>query len=162
MLDWSIDQNSYPVAIRVPGNGVVSSPSTFDSDYSKINKYILSRKGTKVAILALGSMFQLGEEIANRLNATLVNPRYITGLDIDILASLVDSHDLVVTIEDGILDGGFGQKIASFYGSTSVKVLNYGLNKEFYDRRNSDEVLKECRMTANQIIDDINKLQNQQ
>lgn len=107
-------------------------------------------------------MFQLGEEIANRLNATLVNPRYITGLDIDILASLVDSHDLVVTIEDGILDGGFGQKIASFYGSTSVKVLNYGLNKEFYDRRNSDEVLKECRMTANQIIDDINKLQNQQ
>ncbi len=162
MLDWSIDQNSYPVAIRVPGNGVVSSPSTFDSDYSKINKYILSRKGTKVAILALGSMFQLGEEIANRLNATLVNPRYITGLDIDILASLVDSHDLVVTIEDGILDGGFGQKIASFYGSTSVKVLNYGLNKEFYDRRNSDEVLKECRMTANQIIDDINKLQNKQ
>ena len=140
MLDWSIEQTQYPVAIRIPSNDVISDNRHVDTDYSNINKYQMDVKGSKVVILALGDFYQLGEEVLREIEKklgftpTLINPRYITGLDKEMLTELQNNHDMVITLEDGILNGGFGEKIASFYGTTDMKVKNYGFKKEFIDR----------------------------
>lgn len=161
MLEWSLRQNKHPVAIRVPANGVRTKGEVADTDYSLLNHYQVTRKGEKVAILALGSFFQLGEEVASLfkaksgIEATLVNPRYITGLDKELLEELKDNHSLVVTLEDGVLDGGFGEKIARYYGSSDMKVLNYGARKEFVDRFDIEELLRNNRLTKEQITEDI-------
>lgn len=161
MLDWSIEQTKYPVAIRIPCNDVISTTEKIDTDYSQLNQYQVKKQGSKIAILALGDFFQLGEELAEAIVAktgvapTLINPRYITGLDIALLQELKKEHDLVVTLEDGILDGGFGEKIARFYGPSNMRVFNYGLKKEFLDRYNVEEVLKDNRLTVPQILEDI-------
>ena len=163
MLDWSIEQDQVPVAIRMPGNGVIEDDRKADLDYSSLNTYKVEKKGKDVAILALGDFYQMGEEVDILLkeigiNATLINPRYISGLDQDLLEDLKIDHSILVTLEDGILDGGFGQKIASYYGSSKLKVLNYGLEKEFYDRYDVETLLKENRYTPSQIVEDIQKL----
>lgn len=161
MLDWSIEQTNYPVAIRIPCNGVISANGSVDTDYSKLNRYQVQQKGKNVAILALGDFYQLGEETAKLIESktsiapTLVNPRYITGVDEDLLKELKKEHSIVVTLEDGILAGGFGEKIARFYGASDMKVLNYGLKKEFLDRYDVKEVLKENRLTPEQILEDV-------
>ena len=164
MLDWSIEQNEHPVAIRVPCNGVIKDERKVEEDYSNLNKYKVEKQGEKVAILALGDFYQLGEEvqkeISDKLNidATLINPRYITGLDVELLEKLKENHDVVITLEDGMLDGGFGEKIARFYGSSSVKVKNYGIAKAFYDRYDVNELLKENGITKEQIVEDVRKM----
>ncbi len=164
MLDWSIEQNEHPVAIRVPCNGVIKDERKVEKDYSNLNKYKVEKQGKKVAILALGDFYQLGEdvqkEISNKLNidTTLINPRYITGLDIELLEKLKENHDVVITLEDGMLDGGFGEKIARFYGSSNVKVKNYGIAKAFYDRYDVNELLKENGITKEQIVEDVRKM----
>lgn len=161
MLDWSIEQNQYPVAIRAPRNGVYYSKGKVDKDYSDINKYKVVIEGKKVAILALGDFYQLGEELAGKIkeqfayNPTLVNPRYITGVDKGFLNELSKRHNLIITLEDGILDGGFGQKIAEFYGTTSIKVVNYGLKKSFLDRYDVESVLKDNHLKPELIIEDV-------
>ena len=166
MFDWSIEQNSHPVAIRVPCNGVIDDERNVETDYSKLNKFKVENKGEKVAIIALGDFYQLGEavqkEIKEKLNvnASLINPRYITGIDKDLLNELKENHDVVLTLEDGILQGGFGEKIASFYGDTSMKVKNYGIEKAFYDRYDVNELLKENRLTKEQITEDVKKMLN--
>lgn len=164
MLDWSIEQTEHPVAIRIPANGVISDERKVDTDYSNINKFKVEEKGEKVAILALGDFYQLGEEVSKELkeklnvNATLINPRYITGLDKELLEELKANHDIVITLEDGILQGGFGEKIASFYGDSDIKVKNYGIEKAFYDRYNVNELLKANRITREQITEDVEKM----
>ena len=163
MLDWSIEQNEHPVAIRVPCNGVISDGRKIDSDYSNLNKYKVEKEGSKVAIIALGDFYQLGEKLQNELSnknvqATLINPRYITGLDKELLEKLKANHDIVITLEDGVLEGGFGEKIASFYGTSNIKVKNYGIEKAFYDRYDVDELLKENRLTVEQITEDIEQM----
>lgn len=165
MLDWSIEQTGNPVAIRIPCNGVISKEDNFDKDYSNLNKYKVDKLGNKVAIIALGDFYQLGENVVSKLkendiNATLINPRYITGLDEELLDKLKDNHKLVITLEDGILDGGFGEKIARFYGNSNIKVLNYGIKKAFYDRYDVNELLKDNRLTKEQIVEDITKIIN--
>ena len=161
MLDWSIEQNEYPVAIRVPGGKMISDGREITKDFSQLNTYEVTRKGRKVAILALGTFYALGEEIAKCLEEkrkekpTLINPMYITGLDEKLLEQLKEEHDIVITLEDGILDGGFGEKIARFYGTSNMKVLNYGFKKEFLDRYHVQEVLKNNRLTSTQIIEDV-------
>ena len=166
MLDWSIEQNSHPVAIRVPCNGVIDDERDVETDYSKLNKFKVENKGEKVAIIALGDFYQLGEavqkEIKEKLNinVSLINPRYITGIDKDLLNELKENHNVVITLEDGILQGGFGEKIASFYGDTSMKVKNYGVEKAFYDRYDVNELLKENRLTKEQITEDVKKMLN--
>ena len=166
MLDWSIEQNSHPVAIRVPCNGVIDDERDVETDYSKLNKFKVENKGEKVAIIALGDFYQLGEavqkEIKEKLNvnSSLINPRYITGIDKDLLNELKENHDVVITLEDGILQGGFGEKIASFYGDASMKVKNYGVEKAFYDRYDVNELLKENRLTKEQITEDVKKMLN--
>lgn len=160
MLDWAVEQKDYPVAIRVPAAGVVTSGRPVDADYSQLNQYEVIEKGSNVAILALGDFYTLGEKAAALLkkagiDATLINPRFITGLDDELLESLKSGHSVVATLEDGVLDGGFGEKIARFYGTSDMKVLNFGLKKEFLDRYNVEDVLKENHLTPQQIAEDI-------
>ena len=164
MLDWSIEQNEHPVAIRIPCNGVISDKRKIDKNYSKLNKYKVEKEGNKIAILALGDFYQLGEEIRKEIyeklniKATLINPRYITGIDTELLKNLRSNHDIVITLEDGMLEGGFGEKIARFYGEDTVKVKNYGIAKAFYDRYDVNELLKKNGITKDQIIKDIEKM----
>ena len=161
MLDWSIEQTEHPVAIRIPCNGVISDGRAPDTDYSDINKFKVEQKGEKIAILALGDFYQLGEklakEIKEKLNITptLINPRYITGLDEELLNELKQNHNQVITLEDGILEGGFGEKIASFYGNTDMKVKNYGIKKAFYDKYDLKKLLKANKLTPQQILAEI-------
>lgn len=160
MLDWSIEQNDHPVAIRVPIS-VVSDGKKVTKDFSKLNEYEVTQNGSKIAIVALGSFYSVGaktaEIIENKtgLKPTLINPIYITGTDDKLLEQLKENHDIVITVEDGVLDGGFGEKIARFYGNSDVKVLNYGLKKEFLDRYNPEEIVKANRLTPEQIAEDV-------
>ena len=161
MLEWAVRQTEYPVAIRVPGVAVVHRKEEFDTDYSELNRYKMTARGETVAILALGSFYDLGQALKNKLReesgveATLINPRYITGLDEPMLEELKVGHRIVVTLEDGVLDGGFGEKIARYYGNSEMRVLNYGLRKEFADRYNLDELMKTNRLTDKQMAEDI-------
>ena len=161
MLDWSIAQTEHPVAIRVPGGELVSDGVAVTKDFSQLNTYEVTQKGSKVAVIGLGTFYSLAKEVAVKLkeekniDATVINPYYITGVDEALLEELKRDHDVVITLEDGILDGGFGEKIARFYGNSDVKVYNYGLKKEFLDRYNVNEVLKENHLTAEQIVEDI-------
>ena len=161
MLDWSIAQTEHPVAIRVPGGELVSDGVAVTKDFSQLNTYEVTQKGSKVAVIGLGTFYSLAKEVAVKLkeekniNATVINPYYITGVDEALLEELKRDHDVVITLEDGILDGGFGEKIARFYGNSDEKVYNYGLKKEFLDRYDVNEVLKENHLTAEQIVEDI-------
>ena len=160
MLDWSIEQNDHPVAIRVPIS-VVSDGKKVTKDFSKLNEYEVTQNGSKIAIVALGSFYSVGAKTAEIIDnktdvkPTLINPIYITGTDDKLLEQLKENHDIVITVEDGVLDGGFGEKIARFYGNSDVKVLNYGLKKEFLDRYNPQEIVKANRLTPEQIAEDV-------
>lgn len=164
MLDWSIEQTEHPVAIRVPCNGVISDLRKADTDYSKLNKFKTEIEGNEVAVIALGDFYQLGEEVIKQIkaeldiNATLINPRFITGIDKELLEELKANHKAVITLEDGIKDGGFGEKIAEFYSDSDMSVKVYGIKKAFYDRFNPAELLKENRLTTEQITEGIKKL----
>lgn len=162
MLDWAMNQTEHPVAIRVPGLQVVETGRQYPDDYSDLNKYVLERPGKDVAIIGAGTFLELGAKVADILvsmgiNATLINPRYLSGLDEQLLNDLKDDHKLVITLEDGILDGGFGEKIARFYGTSPMRVKCYGLKKEFADRYNLQDLLKSCRLTPEQISEDIQR-----
>lgn len=163
MLDWSIEQNAYPVCIRIPG-GAMEEGEAVTKDYSKLNTYEMLQKGSRVAIVALGTFLGLGKEVAANLEkktgtvATVINPVYYSGIDTGILESLKADHDVVITIEDGILDGGFGEKITRFYGNSNMKVLNFGLKKEFLDRYDVQEVLTDNHLTKDQIVADITEV----
>lgn len=164
MLDWSIEQTDYPVAIRIPRNGVHHTSQPVETDYSRLNKNLLVKQGEKVAIIALGDFFQLGESVCEELvqktgiHASLINPRYITGVDVELLHSLLPTHELIITLEDGVLAGGYGEKVASFLGTEEVKVKNYGLKKEFVDRYKPDHILQMNRLTPDLIVEDICKI----
>lgn len=161
MLDLSIEQNEHPVAIRVPCCELITNGEKITKDYSILNKYEVKQKGSELAIIGLGTFYPLAVEAAKLyeektgVKATVINPYYITGVDEELLTSLKSDHKTVVTIEDGILDGGFGEKIARFYGDSDIKVLNFGLKKEFLDRYNPDDILKENHLTKELIIDDV-------
>lgn len=163
MLDWSIEQNTYPVCIRIPG-GAMEEGEAVTKDYSKLNTYEMLQKGSRVAIVALGTFLGLGKEVAANLEkktgtvATVINPVYYSGIDTGMLESLKADHDVVITIEDGILDGGFGEKITRFYGNSNMKVLNFGLKKEFLDRYDVQEVLTDNHLTKDQIVADITEV----
>lgn len=160
MLDWSVEQKEMPVAIKLPGGDMISDGREVTKDWSQINTYEVTEKGSKIALIGLGTFYSLALQTAEMLekkgiHATVINPYYITGLDKGLLEKLKADHDTVVTLEDGILNGGFGEKIARFYGSSDMKVYNYGLKKEFLDRYDVNEVLKENHLTAEQIVNDV-------
>lgn len=164
MLAWSIGQTDHPVAIRLPGGQMVSEGKTVTKDFGQLNTYEVTQTGGRIAIIGLGTFYALGQGAAEcieqktGIRSTVINPYYITGLDENLLNELKKEHDIVVTLEDGILDGGFGEKIARFYGASAVKVLNFGLKKEFLDRYDAGEILKKNHLTVEQITEDILKL----
>lgn len=167
MLDWSIKQTEHPVAIRVPATGVAASRGIeFPVDYEpEMNRFEMAHRGSGVAIIGVGNFFALAESVAERLkqsgiNATIINPRFLTGLDTERLEELRDSHSLVVTLEDGVLDGGYGEKIARFYGESEMRVMCRGIRKEFIDRYNVREEYAANRLTPEQISNDILKIMN--
>lgn len=161
MLDWSLKQNEYPVAIKVPGGRMVSTGTPVTKDFSKLGTYEVTKKGSRVAILGLGTFYETAVKAADILkashgiDATVINPYYISGIDADTLNELKKDHAVVATLEDGYLEGGFGAKIAAYYGSSDMKVLNFGIKKEFIDRYDVAEVLKDNHLTPEQIAEDI-------
>nr|MBP7471947.1 1-deoxy-D-xylulose-5-phosphate synthase [Prevotella sp.] len=165
MEDWAIEQTKYSVAIRVPANGVVHSDEDYDTDYSNIDKFYVSHRGSRVAIIAVGDFFQKGEEVVKLLNksgidATIINPRFLSGIDADLLEELKADHSVVVTLEDGSVDGGFGERIARFYGPTDMKVLNFGVRKALYDRYDVNKLMVDNHLTNELIIEDIKRIIN--
>lgn len=161
MLDWSLTQNEYPVAIKVPGGRMVSTGTPVTKDFSKLGTYEVTKRGIRVAILGLGTFYETAVKAADILkashgiDATVINPYYISGIDADTLNELKKDHAVVATLEDGYLEDGFGAKIAAFYGSSDMKVLNFGIKKEFIDRYDVSEVLKDNHLTPEQIAEDI-------
>ncbi|CDE62121.1 1-deoxy-D-xylulose-5-phosphate synthase [Fusobacterium sp. CAG:439] len=161
MLEYSYSQNERPVAIRVPNVPLVSTGVEDQTDYSILNKFKVVEKGSKVALLGLGNFFGLAKDVKQELkeklniDATLINPRFITGVDEELLESLKTNHNIVITLEDGVLDGGFGEKITRFYGNSDMKVLNFGGKKEFTDRVPLDELYKRYHLTKELITEDV-------
>lgn len=161
MLDWSLTQNAYPVAIKIPGGSMISTGTPVTKDFGKLDTYEITKKGSRVAILGLGTFYETAVKAADILktshgiDATVINPYYISGIDADTLNELKKDHAVVATLEDGYLEGGFGAKIAAYYGSSDMKVLNFGIKKEFIDRYDASEVLKDNHLTPEQIAEDI-------
>lgn len=160
MMRWAILQDKKPVAIRVPSNGVVHTTEKVDEEYSYESKYKVMHKGSEVAIIASGSFYQKGENVVRLLadkgiDATLVNPRYLNEVDAETLEALKTNHKLVVTLEDGCKDGGFGERIASYYGTSDMKVLVCGVKKGLYDRYNVEQLLEDNRLLDEQIVSDV-------
>lgn len=164
MLEWSYNQNEHPVFIRVPATELVSTGIEDNTDYSKLNKYKLVKKGEKAAIIAAGTFFALGEQVKQELktqtgiDATLINPCYLTGVDEELLNELKKDHSLVITLEDGELDGGFGEKVTRFYGNSCMKVLNFGAKKEFTDRVPLEELYNRYHLTKELIVNDMKEV----
>lgn len=161
MLRWAVDQDTHPVMILLPGNGVIEDGRIPDTDYADLNRFKVEQKGSELAIIALGDFYQIGEKVAKEYEEktgivpTLVNPRFASGIDKELLRELQKEHKTIITLEDGILEGGFGQKIASF--CTDSKVINYGLEKKFYDRYDPQELLKSLGITPEQIVAELTK-----
>ena len=158
MLDWSVEQKEFPF-----GN-FVSSGVQDTTDYSQLNKFKVDAKGEKVALLGLGNFFNLAKDVKDELKnklgieATLINPKFITGIDEELLEDLKQNHKIVVTLEDGLLNGGFGEKIARFYGNSDMRVLNFGSKKEFADRVPLEELYERYHLTKELIVEDISKV----
>ena len=164
MLDWSYNQKEHPVFIRVPAGDIVSTGEKDTTDYSQLNKYKLVEKGQKVAIIAAGNFFALGKQVKEELkkqlgiDATLINPRYLTGVDKELLEELKKDHSVVITLEDGEINGGFGEKVTRYYGNSSMKVLNFGSKKEFTDRVPLEELYQRYHLTKELIVEDIKNI----
>ena len=159
-MRWAIQQDQKPIAIRTPSNGVVHTAEPVDAEYGYAPKYKVMHRGSKVAIIAAGSFYQKGENVVRLLadkgiDATLINPRYLNAVDVDVLNALKDDHQLVVTLEDGCKDGGFGERIASYYGTSQMKVLVGGIKKGLYDRYDVHELLANNRLLDEQIVEDV-------
>ena len=160
MMRWAVRQDKKPIAIRVPSNGVVHTTEPIDADYSYESKYKVMHEGSKVAVIAAGSFYQKGENIVRLLagkgiDATLVNPRYLNEVDADTLEALKMNHKLVVTLEDGCKDGGYGERIAAYYGTSDMKVLVCGVKKGLYDRYDVEQLLEDNRLLDEQIVSDV-------
>ena len=161
MMDWANSQSEHSVVIRVPFTQVISTGEKDTTDYSKINKYQVVESGSEVAILGLGNFFHLGVKVKDALkanlgiSATLINPHFISGVDEELMESLKANHKLVITLEDGAIEGGFGEKIASYFGNSDMKVLNFGARKEFTDRVPLEELYQRYHLTPELIVENI-------
>lgn len=160
MQTWAIRQDKHSVAIRVPEGEVYHTSEPVDTDYSALNTFHVGHRGSRVALIAAGNFYQKGERVRQLLaeqgiDATLINPRYLTGVDTALLDELKKDHAVVATLEDGTLDGGFGERIARHYGPSAMRVLNFGVKKQLYDRYDVDELLRENHLTDEQIAEDV-------
>lgn len=167
MFSFAVTQKEHPVGIRVP-SFFIESEKKDNTDYSIYNKNEVEVEGKEVAIFAVGQMMKMAMDVAkklkeeNNINITVINPKFLTGLDTELLEKLKESHSLVITLEDGELMGGYGQNIASYYGTDKMLVKNYGISKKFHTDFNADELLDENGMSvtklSNEIINYVNKI----
>lgn len=162
MERWAIRQEQWPVAIRVPGGPVQHASEPCDDDYSQLNTFKMVRPGADVAIIGVGNFLKKAEEVATLLTQkgikpSVINPRFVSGVDTQMLNELMADHSLVVTLEDGSLDGGFGERIARYYGTTEMRVMCRGVEKALYDRYDVEQLLTDSRLQNQQIVDDIVK-----
>lgn len=165
MEKWAIEQDKYSVALRVPEGEVHHSAEPCDTDYSELNRYKVVRRGKDVALIGLGNFFAKAERVADALKeygieATVINPRYISGTDDELLESLKADHQLVVTLEDGCVDGGFGERISRFYGPSDMKTMNFGVKKALYDRYDVRQLMRDNKLTDEQIVEEIRGIMN--
>lgn len=164
MLEYSYAEKEHPIVIRVPQDDVLVKEVEDKTDYRKLNKFKVEHKGNTIAVLAVGDFYRLGMSLKDALkeelniDATFINPVYLTGLDLELLEKLKDDHSITVTLENGVLDGGFGEKIARYYGNSTMKVLNYGGKKEFTDRKSLNDIYEENHLTTSKMLEDIKKL----
>ena len=164
MLDWALDQDKHPVYIAIPSGPVVHVEGPVRTNFDDLNTYEVTRQGSKVAVLCLGDFYDLGEKTVEALSstlgieATLVKPYFASGIDQILLDNLVKDHDVIVTIEDGIIEGGWGQNIASYLGTSSARVLNYGVKKAFYDRVNIADLMRESHLEPELIAADVKQV----
>ncbi len=160
MFKFAVNQKEHPVGIRVPAT-FVSTGIEDDTDYSVYNKNKVELSGNTVAIFAVGPMLSMAMEVAKKvkeemsLNITVINPRFLTGLDEELLNLLKENHKLIITLEDGELIGGYGQNIASFYGTSDIRVKNYGISKKFHTDFKPEELLKDNGMSVQNITHEI-------
>lgn len=160
MEKWAIGQTKYPVAIRVPGGQVVHSSETFPTDYSELGKARVVRKGSRAAIVGSGASIAWAEKAAELLKAdgiepTIISQTFVSHLDEALLESLKADHEVVVVAEDGALEGGFGEKIARFYGMSQMKVDCHGVRKGLYDRYSYSALLSESGLTPDKIAESV-------
>ena len=161
VLRWAVAQTEHPVMIRMPFSGYAESPYPVRADYGTLNKSIVVREGRDIALIGVSNFAALASEAAEELaheglHVTVINPLYLSGLDAELLTSLAENHSRILTIEDGIVEGGFGQKVASFYGDMpNMRVKNYGLPKKFFNRYKPDELAQAYHLTAPQIATDV-------
>ena len=164
MLEYSYAEKEHPIVIRVPQDDVLVKKVDDKTDYGKLNKFKVEHKGNTIAVLAVGDFYRLGMSLKDALkeefniDATFINPVYLTGLDLELLEKLKEDHSITVTLENGVLDGGFGEKIARYYGKSTMKVLNYGGKKEFTDRKSLNDIYEENHLTTSKMLEDIKKL----
>ena len=159
MTHYAVHQNEHPIAIRVPVGPFISTGLEDTTDYSEINKSKMTREGSNIALLGLGNFYHMANEVADELakqgiEATVVNGVFASGIDKELLEGLKANHSVVFTLEDGVIEGGWGERIASFYGPSHMKVKNYGIAKEFHDRYNPAELLKQNGTSVEQIVAD--------
>ncbi len=161
MMKWGIRQEKYPVAIRVPSGAVNHSDESFEEDYSRLNRFSTTRHGGGVAIIGVGACHSLALHTADMLkakkgiSATVINPRYLSGIDVEALDLLKNDHHTVITLEDGVIEGGFGEKIARYYGADRMRVFVHGIKKGLYDRYDYAQMARDSRLTPEQIIEDV-------
>ena len=161
VLRWAVEQTEHPVMIRMPFSGYAESPYPVRTDYSDLNRSIVVTEGRDAALIGVGNFAALASEAAEELartgiRVTVINPLYLSGLDAEMLTSLRAKHRLVLTLEDGILDGGFGQKVAAFYGDApDMRVRCYGLPKAFFNRYDPAALARTYHLTAPQIAADV-------
>ena len=159
---FATTQKAHPVGIRVAGN-LAKSGIEDKTDYTIYNKNKVVKKGEKVAIFAVGTLLDIALDVAKKIkeelnvDITVVNPLFLTGLDEKLLTNLTKNHNLVITIEDGEVFGGYGQNIASFYGESDIKVKNYGISKEFHTDFKAEELLAQSGISVENLYNEIKK-----
>ena len=155
MLDWAVKQTAQPVVVRTPGGAAVDDlQREILSDYSA-PEYEIARHGSRIALIGAGNFFYRMADAADILEKegfqpTLINPRCLSSLDTAALDALKD-YDAVITAEDGIIDGGFGQKVAAYLSRYGTKVHCLGLPKEFPNEYAAADVVKACGLEPQQI-----------
>lgn len=187
MLAWATGPSGHGVvAIRMPGEQILALERAADMAFDPLQRaeehdpavniagacpfarYQIVQPGRDVAILGLGNTMPLAAEITSALaendeehaaiTATLVDALQYSTMDAELLAMLADGHRLVVTLEDGQLEGGWGEKVTAFYANSSnakasrVRVLNFGAAKEFTDRVPLGELNERYGLTSETIV----------
>ena len=163
MTKYAVHQHEHPVAIRVPVGKFISTGVPDTTDYSILHKSEVTRHCEHIALLGLGNFYHLANQVADELakdgiDATVVNPKFASDPDEELLESLKTNHSVVFTLEDGVVEGGWGQRVASFYGPSTMRVKNYGIAKEFHDRYDATELLQENGVSVDQIVSDVKAL----